>query len=621
MCGIYGSNIKYSEDIIHEKLAVINFRGPDYSGFIYTKDMILGHNRLSIIDLDPRSNQPFKYLHLYIVFNGEIYNYQAIKAKLEKKGYHFKTTSDTEVICAAYLAYGNDCVKEFNGMFAFVIYDCVNKILFGARDRLGKKPLYYFHKGNSFEFASQPSQIKICQKLTLDSQAVSDYFIWGYVPEPRSIWQEVKQLPAGHHFTYHLNSGSLIVEKYWDLDYHRENKFLGTYNEAKEALHYLLSDAVGLRLQADVPLGVFLSGGIDSSLVAALAAKKVNKVKTFSIRFNENGFDESLYAIKVANYLKTEHHAIECNYNEGIELINNFSSYYDEPFADSSAIPTMLLSKHTKKHVTVALSGDGGDEAFIGYTRYNRINKLDAIFNLPHPLRKVLGSLINLSPNYIYKLIALGISIKEIEVLYIKMFGGLEYSWISDPDKGMSNSFRNIFNHQTKSLLEKVSDFDIKTYLNGDINTKVDRASMAFSLETRAPLMDYRIIEFSRSLPTQFKYQSGNQKRILKDILYQYLPSELFNRPKAGFSMPFKDWFKNELKEYVLDSLSKAELEKIPGINIKRTQEIIQQHMDGSWNRSPQIWKLLVLSQWLKKQNENQIINFQPPLPQSLIVS
>lgn len=614
MCGIYGSTIRYSDEIIRAKLAVINFRGPDYSHFIDTNNIIMGHNRLSIIDLDPRSNQPFSYLHLKIVFNGEIYNYQTIKASLEKAGYLFKTTSDTEVICAAYLEYGKECVKHFNGMFAFVIYDLVKNELFGARDRLGKKPLYYCHKRHSFEFASQPSQLKIGRNFTLDQQAINEYLIWGYVPQPRSIWQEVKQLPAGHTFTYNFQTGSLTTDKYWDLDYNRNNIFLGSYDEAKNTLDGILSDAVGIRMHADVPLGVFLSGGIDSSLVAAIASKKVNHVKTFSIKFNEKGFDESQYAQKVANHLQTEHHTIECNYNEGIALIENFSTYYDEPFADSSAIPTMLLSKYTKKQVTVALSGDGGDEAFIGYQRYKWINMVNVLFKLPLPIRQSLGSVLNFSPNYVHKLIAMGISMKDIEVLYIKMFGGMENSWITDPEIGMGNSHTEIFNHKTKSLLEKVSDFDIKTYLNGDINTKVDRASMAFSLESRAPLMDYRIIEFSRSLPTHFKYHNGNQKRILKDILYSHLPRELFKRPKSGFTMPFKDWFRNELKEYVLDNLSKSELEKIPGINVKRTQEIIQQHMKGTWNRYPQIWKLLVFSQWLKKQNESPAIILQPEL-------
>ena len=615
MCGIYGSTINFSDDVIRQKLAIVNFRGPDYSGYIHTPDVILGHNRLAIIDLDHRSDQPFTYLHLRIVFNGEIYNYKLLRSRLEKEGYSFRTSSDTEVICAAYLAYGESCLMHFNGMFSFVIYDEAKKILFGARDRLGKKPFYYCHMGQSFEFASQPSQLKINRSFTLNHQAVNEYFIWGYIPEPASIWQEVKQLSAGHSFTYNLSSGALNIKKYWDLDYNRENKFSGNYEDAKFILNELINDSVGIRMNADVPLGVFLSGGIDSSLIAAVASRKASHIKTFSIQFNEKGFDESKYARLVAEKLGTEHHSIECNYREGIELINDFSSYYDEPFADSSAIPTMLLSKYTRKHVTVALSGDGGDEAFIGYTRYKRIKMMNTLFLLPLPIRQLIGSLIRFSPNYILKLIAIGISIKGIESLYIKMFGGLENSWILDPEKGMSNQFSHVFNTHNKSILEKVSDLDIKTYLNGDINTKVDRASMAFSLESRAPLMDYRIIEFSRSLSTNYKYSFGNQKRILKDVLYQYLPSELFDRPKAGFTMPFREWFRTELKEYVLDSLSRSELQKIPGIDVVRTQEIIQEHMSGKWNRYPQIWKLLVLSQWLKKQNEGLPVIHAPLVP------
>ncbi len=601
MCGIYGSTINYSEEIIREKLNVMNFRGPDFSGFVQTAEITLGHNRLAILDLDSRSNQPFDYKHLKIVFNGEIYNYKCLRVQLEQKGFYFRTTSDTEVIGAAYLEFGETCVDLFNGMFSFVIFDSKKKILFGARDRLGKKPFYYHHNGSSFEFASQPSAIKIARNFTLDQQAVSEYLIWGYVPEPRSIWSQVNQLQAGNCFTYHLGSGVLWIKRYWDLDYNRENMFSGSYNDAKDELKRLLNNAVDIRLNADVPLGVFLSGGVDSSLIAAIASQKISHVKTFSIKFNEAGFDESKYAKQVAQHLGTEHHTIECNHKEGIDLISNFASFYDEPFADSSAIPTMLLSKHTRKHVTVALSGDGGDEAFVGYTRYKWINMVNTLFMLPLPLRKALGKLIKQSPNYVHKLIAMGISIKEIENLYIKMFGGLENSWIANADLGMKSNHIEIFNCQHKSLLEKVSDFDIKTYLNGDINTKVDRASMAFSLESRAPLMDYRIIEFSRSLPTDFKYSHHNQKKILKDVLYDYLPADLFKRPKSGFTMPFKDWFKNELKEYVMDNLSKAELEKIPGLNVTRAQEIIQEHMTGRWNRYPQIWKLLVFSQWQKK--------------------
>ncbi|WEK21285.1 MAG: asparagine synthase (glutamine-hydrolyzing) [Candidatus Pedobacter colombiensis] len=602
MCGIYGSTIKYSDEIIKAKLAKINFRGPDYSAFQQFEGLVLGHNRLSIIDLDPRSNQPFSYQHLKIVFNGEIYNYQDIKTNLQKKSYHFNTTSDTEVICAAYLEYGPDCVKQFNGMFAFTIYDSIKKELFGARDRFGKKPFYFNHKGTDFEFASQPSQINTGRYLTVDEQAINEYFIWGYIPEPRSIWKEVKKLPAGHCFKYDLYTGSLKIDKYWDLDYKWDNKFEGSYLNAKEKLGGILYDAVKIRMQSDVPLGVFLSGGIDSSLIAALASQMVGHVKTFSIKFNEKGFDESIYAEKVAKHLSTEHHVIECNYAEGIELIHNYSKYYDEPFADSSAIPMMLLTKHTKKHVTVALSGDAGDEGYLGYHRYKWINTIQSLFRFSLPFRQTIASVINLSPNYRHKLIAMGISLKDIETLYVKMLGGMENSWVLEKDLGLNNPFMHILTNPAKPLLERISDFDIKTYLVEDINTKVDRASMAFSLESRSPLMDYRIIEFSRSLPSSFKFNYGTQKKIIKDILFNSVPANFFNRPKAGFTMPLQDWFRNELKEYVLDHLTVSELKSIPGINVKRTQEIIQEHMTGKWNRSPQIWKLLVLSQWLKKQ-------------------
>ncbi len=604
MCGIYGSTIKYSSKIVEKKLARINFRGPDFSSFSQDDDIILGHNRLSIIDLNIRSNQPLSYLHLKIVFNGEIYNYQEIKYKLIKKNYVFETDSDTEVICAAYLAYGTDCVKQFNGMFAFVIYDSIKNELFGARDRFGKKPFYYSHSGRSFEFASQPSEISYGRNLNIDDTAIQDYLFWGYVPEPKSIYCEVKKLPAAHSFKFALQTGDLKIANYWDLDYNWENKFTGTYDSAKSKLEELLADAVKIRLFADVPLGIFLSGGIDSSLVAAMAVKQVDKVKTFAIKFNEKGFDESIYAAKVAQHLGTEHHTITCNHFEGIQLITEFSKYYDEPFADSSAIPSMLLSKYTKKHVTVALSGDAGDEAFLGYHRYNWINQVELWFKLPLSVRKTIAKLINISPMYRHKLIAMGLSIDTIENLYLQMFSGMENSWLTKAPKIDVNLLR-ILNSPLKPLLERISDFDIKTYLNGDINTKVDRASMAFSLETRAPLMDYRVIEFSRSLPTNFKLENGIQKRILKDLLFDHVPPNYFNRPKAGFSMPFKTWFKNDLKAYVLDSLTKIELQNIPGINVRRTLEIIEEHMSGKWNRSTQIWKLLVLVQWLKNEKLN----------------
>lgn len=600
MCGIYGSTFPYSDATVNQKMERIKFRGPEFTGVQRYDNIVFAHNRLAIIDIDSRSNQPFTYLHLHIVFNGEIYNYKEIRKGLEQKNYHFHTNSDTEVICAAYLEYGRECLRLFNGMFAFVIYDAKNNEFFGARDRFGKKPFYYLHDNKNFEFASQPSQLSIKNNLTVSEGAIGQYLAWGYIPEPLSIWNEVKQLPPAHCFTYDLNNSSLKVEEYWALDYKWENKFTGDYQEAKHSLKNLLSDSVKIRMHADVPLGVFLSGGIDSSLIASMACEEQANVKTFSIKFDVKGFDESVYAAKVADYLGTDHHTIACNYEEGIDLIENFTTYYDEPFADSSAIPSMLLCKNTRKHVTVALSGDAGDELFLGYHRYNWIKQASTLFQTPASIRRALANLINLSPFYKHKLIAMGLSIKNIEELYVRMFD-MENSWVKNPDLATYNSFNYLLENSNKPLLERVSDFDIKTYLSHDINTKVDRASMAFSLESRSPLMDYRVVEFARSLPTHFKYQPGYQKRILKDLLFEKVPSTLFDRPKSGFTMPFKHWFRNELKDYVMDNLSVDKLKDIPGIDVKRTEEIIQQHMSGKWNRYPQIWKLLVLSQWLSK--------------------
>lgn len=610
MCGIYGSTVPYNNAVVSRKMDSIKFRGPDYTGIKRFGHVVLAHNRLSIIDLDSRSNQPLDYLHLSIVYNGEIYNYKKIRRELEQKQYKFYTTSDTEVICAAYLEYGPECVKHFNGMFAFAIYDTKQQEFFGARDRFGKKPFYYLLSAEQFEFASHPTQISMHKKLSVDTTAVEQYLIWGYVPEPLSIWQEVKKLPAAHCFKYKMATHEFKMVEYWQLDYTWKNKFTGSYQEAKEILSPLIKDAVKIRTQADVPLGVFLSGGIDSSLVAALAAQQIAGVNTFSIKFNEKGFDESIYAEKVATYLGTKHCTIVCNPSEGMDLITNFSCYYDEPFADSSAIPSMLLSKHTRRYVTVALSGDAGDESFLGYHRYRWIKQVNTLFSAPLALRKMLAGMVGASPFYKHKLMAMGISMQNVAHLYVKMSGGMENSWVKNPDLATRNAFMYLLNNPQKPLLERVSDFDIKTYLNGDINTKLDRASMAFSLESRSPLMDFRVVDFVRSLPTSYKYQSGNQKRILKDLLFGYVPASYFNRPKAGFTMPFKHWFRNELKDYVLDSLTRENLMNIPGINVERTQEIINEHMAGKWNRYTQIWKLLVLSQWLAKNRNIQTYAF-----------
>lgn len=607
MCGIYGSTIPYSESQINKKLHKTSFRGPDKTAYKYYKtnnmSVILGHNRLSIIDLDPRSDQPFTYYdHIHIVYNGEVYNFKSLRDNLAKKGYRFETSSDTEVICAAYLEYGEACVDYFNGMFAFVVYDEKKQQFFGARDRLGKKPFYYYRNGTNFEFASQISSIQLDHAdLTISSKAIAYYLSWGNIPDPHSIFNEVVKLHAGYSFTFALESGDFKLKQYWDIDYKNERPFKGTYDEAKMELNTILTDAVSSRLFADVPVGVFLSGGVDSSLVSAIATNNsTSSVKTFSVKFNEKGFDESLYAKEVADHLKTHHHVIECNYDDGIDLIQNFTYYYDEPFADSSAIPSMLLAKHTKKHVTVALSGDGGDESFIGYHRYKWAKKGGQLYVLPLAIRNIGGKLLSLAPHYRLKVIAKALQYTDRNDAYLSVMTGVDQSYIkTDFNTGEVDELKYLY-HDHKNFYERISDFDIKTYLNWDINTKVDRATMAFSLEARAPLLDHRVVDFANSLPTEFKYYKGNQKRILKDLLYEHVPKHIFDRPKAGFTMPFERWFKEDLKEFVLSELNDQSLKSIPCIDVDKVKFMINQHMDGSWNRYPLIWKLLVLKQWLK---------------------
>ncbi|TLF44549.1 asparagine synthase (glutamine-hydrolyzing) [Maribacter aurantiacus] len=612
MCGIYGTTLPYTKEQIQQKLQRTQFRGPDQMG-VQSFDsqnggIHFGHNRLSIIDLDARSNQPFSYEEqVHLVFNGEIYNFKEIRAILSNKGYAFRTTSDTEVIAAAYLEYGQDCVRLFNGMFAFVIYDVKKQLLFGAKDRLGQKPFYYQLSPQGFEFASQISSIQLFnEQLSISQEAIEQYLGWNSVPLPNSIFNEVKKLEDGHAFTYTLGSKSFKSWAYWDIAYPTAPQYSGTYEQATKDLENLLTDAVLHRMIADVPLGVFLSGGVDSSLIAALASKGADKrVKTFSVKFNEDGFDESQYAQKVANHLGTDHHVIECDYREGLSLIENFSYYYDEPFADASAIPSMLLAKHTKKEVTVALSGDGADEAFLGYHRYSRIDKMKSYFKIPYIFRKPISELLKLSPNSRHKAIGEVFSSKNENFVYLTSLFRPNEIWLEEQKDPYNFKELRYLMHNKKDIYERAGDLDLKTYLSWDINTKVDRATMAYSLEARSPFLDYRVVEMAQSLPTEFKYQPGKQKRILKDILYKHVPQAYFDRPKSGFGMPLEVWFRKDLKDLVLTELSIQNLNEIPGIRPKVVSKLIQEHMECKWNHYTVIWKLLVLRQWLTNNGKS----------------
>lgn len=603
MCGIYTSfNKNHSDDTIERKMASIAHRGPDASKFVrYPNGLVLAHNRLAIIDLHERAHQPMMYNNtVHIVFNGEIYNFQALKKQLFTEGYVFSTNSDTEVVCAAYLAYGERCLEQFNGMFAFVLYDENRQKLFGARDRLGKKPFFYSLDNQGFECASALKPLTLGNKnRELDERAVSQFLLMGYTAEPRSIFKGIEKLKAAHSFTYDLSTHQFSTRQYWDID--KTTSFEGSYTEAKNILHGLLQDAVEKRMITDVPLGVFLSGGIDSSLVAAIAQDATKNIQTFSVKFDENDYDESPYARAVAKHLGTNHVEIPCTYAEGLILIEQMPHFYQEPFGDSSAIPSLLLAKHTRKYMTVALTGDGGDESFLGYERYERIKRREKMMHTPLILRQTLAKVLALSPKHRHKIMAKGIAFPTIEALYEAQAGRIDAAYLQDLSLAETPEYRS-FLYSDKNLLERVSDYDLKTYLNGDINTKVDNATMAFSLEARAPLMDYRIVEFARSLPTDFKYQNGVTKRILKDILYQYAPKSLFDRPKAGFAVPLKHWFRHELKDYVLDTLTTKNLSEIPNLNGTIAQKYIQGHISGVSDQQDIIWNLIVFVNWSKVQ-------------------
>ena len=358
MCGIYATTKNITESEIQKKLNVINHRGPDNSDFLINDKFSFGHNRLSIIDLDERSNQPFEYNGYYIVFNGEIYNHLELKKNLAAIGYSFRTTSDTEILLASYIEYGEKCLEMLNGMFAFIIYDPNKNLLFGARDRYGKKPLYYKLQDNSIECASQLSQLTITNENKISEIATHAYLKYKYIPSPLSIYDDVYKLEAGSSFSYSLANNKFNLKKYYSLQAKQKDKKNITYNQAITDLEELLHSAVKLRLIADVPVGVFLSGGIDSSLVAAVAQQQSHKpINTFCIKFQDEAYDESKAASDVASHIGSNHTTIECSPNDLLDFIYKYADCYDEPFADSSSLPSMLLSRVARKHVTVALTG------------------------------------------------------------------------------------------------------------------------------------------------------------------------------------------------------------------------------------------------------------------------
>jgi len=591
------TNINYDKDTVVKKITSISFRGPDNLGYCKVNDVTLAHARLSIIDLDSRSNQPMQFESLHIVYNGEIYNFLDLKEELKILGHNFITTSDTEVLLIGYGEWGADLIPKLNGMFAFCIYDTESQEIFCARDRLGVKPFYYYWKNGCFEISSQ--LLPLSDDKIISSEAVSIYLDCGYIPSPYSIFEDVYKLPPGNAMVIHLNSSKIDIKEYWNL----EKVVLSdiSYHDAKKQLHDLLKDSIKIRLQSDVPIGSFLSGGIDSALISGIACKVSDKqINTFSIGFDDPKYDESKIASEYAKILGSKHTTTICNPRDVIALIPKFVEVYDEPFADSSALPSLLLNSVTKPYVTVALTGDGGDESFIGYNHFDSVAKFVRFKRIPKAIRFIGLKAFNF--NYLKKKFSNLreiLRIKTIDDFIEAIFIGYD-SLQKIRTKNWLYKYKN-YNTLSSNPIQKAADLNIKLWLENDSNVKVDRASMAYSVETRCPMLDYRIVEFARTLPLSFRYEKNCRKKILRDILKEYIPENVFNHPKKGFAMPLGSWIKDELKDEITSNLGDDFLLQVPNLNVPKFKYLLEEHLNSNHDNSVYIWRIYVLSKWYRK--------------------
>ena len=627
MCGIVGFidfTKKSSESNLREMIDSIPHRGPDDQGIklILEQSSIIGlaHARLSIIDLSNGGHQPMQYKHLTIVFNGEIYNYLEIKKELEILGHIFITASDTEVILHAFYEWGKQCVEKFIGMFIYVIFDSKSKKITVTRDRAVVKPFYYFWNEEIFLFGSELKALITHPKFekNINESIVSTYFDLGYIPAPYSIFKKTSKIEPGHHLELSTQTKKITYEKYWDAErFYKLPKSILNYSEAKEKLHKLLKSACDYRMVSDVPIGVFLSGGYDSTLVAAILQKSTSdKVKTFTIGFEE-GNNEAPYAKETAKYLGTDHTEYTCTTKEAQEIIPTLPFFYDEPFADSSAIPTILVSKLAQKKVTVVLSADAGDEVFFGYTSYMIMNQYMKYINfIPSFLKPSISKIGLILSDFIPflsfdKKHKIKSAFKSMQKDNIKQASNLFCFMNSLPEDFQNKLFLNKkkctyspykINLQDFSVpLEVAQAIDYKSYLQNDILTKVDRATMSVSIEGREPLVDHRIIEFAAQLPLEYKWDGKTSKKILKDIVHDYIPKEMMNRPKTGFSLPIYSWLRGDLSYLVEEYLSPKALEQSGLFNVPWVSEQVNLFKLNKLHYQPFIWKLLMFQMWYNK--------------------
>lgn len=615
MCGLAGFfsiHPDVAESSLREHVAAmcaqIRHRGPDEAGLYVNAEngVALGHQRLSIIDLST-GQQPLatKDQAIWIVFNGEIYNFKLLREELRAKGFHFKTSSDTEVIVNAYLAWGEDCVRHLRGMFAFAIWDSRENSLFCARDRLGIKPLYYQWDGTNLIFGSELKAVLAhpAAGARLDSDALVDFLRLQYLPSPQTPFQSIRKLPAGH--TLRIKGDKLNVQKYWDIDLEQSQSL--DMIEAADRLREKLQEAVGIRLVSEVPIGAFLSGGTDSSIVVALMQDAMKEpVKTHCVGFNESAYDERSHARYIADRFSTDHEESMVNLNIADDL-EKIIWHMDEPFADASAIPTYYLCQETRKRVTVSLSGDGGDELFCGYNWYAelaRLNRFDD--SIPQTLRRMITLFANrMDPTLrgATLLMNMGASSARRHRNLRNFFSDSQLSaLLGMPQSALiSHPLEQIYDGLATSgdPIKDAQYVDVKSYMVEDILMKVDKMSMAHSLEVRVPILDHQVVEYAFSLATNLKMDAVSRKKALKASAADLIPSEFFERKKQGFSVPLRSWLLRELKDHVDQYL----------LNPSRNSGMFnQREVVRLWNRfesgslrvdlSHQLWSLLAFEMW-----------------------
>lgn len=636
MCGISGFISK--KRITVEQLITMNdtmlHRGPDDSGaeiFVAADGYSVGlaQRRLSIMDLSPLGHQPMHTAdgRVSIVYNGEIYNFKELKKALSD--YPFRSQCDTEVILAAYEKWGIKCVERFNGMFAIALFDRETQELYLVRDRIGKKPLYYWQDGENLAFASELKPIMACPGFPkrIDKSVLAAYLYQQYIPEPDTIFEDVKKLEPGMILRFCIRTaggagsaqaegcGSRIEKlRYWSIaDSYRKGIAdpVTDYGEAKAELKALLQKSVKSRMEADVPLGTFLSGGYDSSLVTAMAQEAAGTpVKTFSIGFAEKEYDESGYAAEVAKHLGTDHTAQIITEAEMLRLVDSIPKYFDEPMADSSQIPSMLVAALARQKVTVALSGDGGDEFFCGYQMYEKLalaQKLDMLGGMVYGISRLPGisrlGLLEKLPFSVRTIAQNRDPRYKTQLCSDKYLSCVKRLTGTDEVRFDRETAYGVKNWQIRRML-----LDMDTYLPGDILSKVDRATMKYSLEARCPVLDRDVMEYSFRLPHSFKDHKGCQKYILKDIAYDYIPKELLERPKSGFSVPMDKWLRGPLREKLTDYASASFLRRQGFFDPEETQRLAEgwllQGDGGSYtgsNYSRILWAFFILEQWYEE--------------------